>query len=123
MGRKARKRSSSGMYHVVTRGLGKQILFEDNEDYYQYIHILNKYSRTGSLFQERYKSEPVEDESYFKTVFRYILNSSEKAQICPFDNYPWSSYKEYADNACLEHNTRRITDTEAIHILKKNYKR
>ena len=31
-----------------------------------------KYDRTGNLFQERYKSEPVNNTRYFQTVFRYI---------------------------------------------------
>ena len=197
MGRKARIRSSTGIYHIITRGISKQVLFEDTNDYYYYLHILdkyktehdsklycyclmsnhvhllvhdtngtidclmkqigvsyaayynNKYNRIGTLFQERYKSEPVENERYFKTVLRYILQNPEKAQICPVDIYPWSSYKEYADNIfritdmafalslfssrqqliefvkstaddiCLEHNTRRITDEEATSIIKR----
>lgn len=55
-----------------------------------------KYERTGHLFQDRFKSEPVEDEAYLLTVFRYILNNPVKAGLCnnPAD-YPYSSAKEY----------------------------
>lgn len=51
-----------------------------------------KYGRTGHLFENRYKSEPVDDERYLLTVFRYILQNPVKAGICDniFD-YPWSS--------------------------------
>ena len=31
-----------------------------------------KYQRSGHLFQDRFKSEPVEDDRYFLTVLRYI---------------------------------------------------
>ena len=37
-----------------------------------------KYERVGHLFQDRYKSEPVEDEAYLLTVFRYILMNPVK---------------------------------------------
>ena len=33
MPRYARMPSESGYYHVVNRGIGKQILFEEEEDY------------------------------------------------------------------------------------------
>ena len=32
-----------------------------------------KYERVGHLFQDRYRSEPVEEDAYFLTVLRYIL--------------------------------------------------
>ena len=54
-----------------------------------------KYDRTGHLFQDRYRSEPVEDERYLLTVFRYILQNPRKASICAAADYPWSSYKLY----------------------------
>ena len=31
-----------------------------------------KYQRTGHLFQDRFKSEPVDTEAYLQTVIRYI---------------------------------------------------
>lgn len=57
-----------------------------------YVYYFNhKYNRSGHLFQGRYKSEPVETTEYFKTVFRYILQNPEKALICSFRKYKWSS--------------------------------
>ena len=37
-----------------------------------------KYSHVGHLFQDRYISEPVENEVYFLTVFRYIFSINKK---------------------------------------------
>ena len=44
MARQARKMSLSGYFHVIVRGVGKQILFEDERDYRYYISLLKKYS-------------------------------------------------------------------------------
>lgn len=61
-----------------------------------YSHYFNqKYNRYGHLFQGRYLSEPIDDEVYLLTVFRYILNNPTKAGICPANLYRWSSYKAY----------------------------
>lgn len=60
------------------------------------IRYNNKYSRTGHLFQDRYKSEPVDDERYFFTVLRYILYNPVKAGICArAEEYTWSSATDY----------------------------
>lgn len=57
-----------------------------------YVYYFNhKYERTGHLFQGRYKSEPVETAEYFKTVYRYILQNPQKAGICHWEKYKWSS--------------------------------
>ncbi len=55
-----------------------------------------KYERTGHLFQNRFKSEPVETESYLLTVLRYIHQNPVKAgMVKNADEYPWSSYNDY----------------------------
>jgi len=57
-----------------------------------YVYYFNhKYERSGHLFQGRYKSEPVESVEYFKTAYRYILQNPEKAGICIWTCYRWSS--------------------------------
>ena len=55
-----------------------------------------KYQRSGHLFQDRFKSEPVENDEYFLTVIRYIHQNPVKAGICkkPQD-YIFSSYNEF----------------------------
>ncbi len=56
----------------------------------------NKYGRTGHLFQNRYRSEVVEDEAYLLVVLRYIHQNPVKARICRSESgYEWSSYNEY----------------------------
>jgi len=47
-----------------------------------YVYWYNKkYSRIGNLFQDRFKSEPIEDDSYFLTALRYIFQNPVKAGL------------------------------------------
>ncbi len=143
MGRTARKNSVTGFYHVIIRGIGRQILFEDRGDgkfflkllakyseetnitvmayclMENHVHILlhddkdsrfimmhningiyaryfnQKYDRVGHLFQDRYLSETIDNESGLLCVFRYIMNNPVKAGICSAEKYFWSSYNLY----------------------------
>jgi len=63
----------------------------------RYVYWYNgKYCRVGHLFQDRYKSEPVETDDYFLTVLRYIHQNPVNANISKkVDGYLWSSYNEY----------------------------
>lgn len=55
-----------------------------------------QYNRKGHLFQDRYKSEAVEDDTYFLTVLRYIHQNPLKARVTKdIESYKWSSYPEY----------------------------
>ena len=55
-----------------------------------------KYRRAGHLFQDRFKSEPIENDSYFLTVLRYIHQNPVKAGLCKtVEAYENSSYNEY----------------------------
>lgn len=146
MPRMPRVISGSGYYHVVSRGIGKQLLFEETEDYECYlntlqrflsensiqliayclmenhVHLLlhaengldramkqiavsysyyfnSKYERTGHLFQDRFMSEPIEDERYLLAVVRYIHNNPPKAGISRREDYRWSSWNEYVGTA------------------------
>ena len=63
----------------------------------RYVYWFNtKYDRVGHLFQDRFRSEPVENDAYFLTVLRYIHQNPVKAGLCekPGD-YRYSSYSEY----------------------------
>lgn len=67
-----------------------------------------KHERVGHLFQDRFKSEVVEDEAYLLTVTRYIHMNPVKAGICDKpDDYKYSSYNDYTKG-------RGITDTYLI---------
>lgn len=73
----------------------------------RYVYWYNyKYRRTGHLFQDRFKSEPVENDEYFLAVLRYIIQNPVKAGICGrIEEYEWSSIKEYKGG-------QGITDTD-----------
>ena len=55
-----------------------------------------KTGHIGHVFQQRFKSQPVEDEAHLLQAVRYIHNNPAKAGMCSADEYPWSSYHEYA---------------------------
>lgn len=80
-----------------------------------YVYWYNwKYYRKGHLFQDRFKSEPVEDDEYFLTVMRYIHQNPVKSEIVnSVSEYKYSSYYEYEKES-------QIVDTEfAFSILSK----
>jgi REP element-mobilizing transposase RayT len=60
-----------------------------------YVYRFNhKYDRSGHLFQDRFKSEPVEDDAYFLAVLSYIFQNPVRAGICrEADGYRWSSLR------------------------------
>ena len=61
-----------------------------------------KYQRVGHLFQDRFKSEPVDSDAYLLTVIRYIHQNPVKAGLCERpEDYPYSSWKEYLSQAEL----------------------
>ncbi len=146
MPRKAREKSESGIYHVMLRGINKQQIFLDDEDFEKFLWVLHdvkevseykllayclmgnhihlllkvekepieqifrrvgtkfvywyniKYQRVGHLFQGRFKSEPIDKESYLFSVIRYIHQNPVKANICEnVREYRYSSYKEYVE--------------------------
>ena len=62
--------------------------------YAQYYN--KKYIRFGHLFQDRFKSEPVNDNAYFFTLIQYIHQNPVAAGIsCDVASYRWSSWSEY----------------------------
>lgn len=153
MARQLRKKSGTGIYHVMLRGINQQDIFEDEDDYRQmlsilraqtrrydkqgselppyciiyayclmsnHIHLLvhereenisdamkrvgviyaqyfnKKYHRSGHLFQDRFRSEPVGSVEYFLTLLRYIHQNPLKAGLVEkVDDYKWSSWEEY----------------------------
>ena len=57
-----------------------------------------KYLRTGPLFNNRYMSEPVEDERYYMSLIRYIHQNPLKARMVGrISQYQYSSYGDYVD--------------------------
>lgn len=63
------------------------------------LYFNKKYERVGHLFQNRYNSKCVENESYLLNVIRYIHRNPEKASMCLTQDYDWSSFNEYFCNS------------------------
>lgn len=60
------------------------------------IYYNNKYQHCGHLFQNRFKSEPVNDEAYFLTLLRHIHQNPVAGNLCRrVKDYAWSSWCEY----------------------------
>lgn len=59
--------------------------------YAQYVN--KKYRRTGTLWEGRHKSSPVDTETYLLKCYRYIeLNPVRAKMVDRPGDYPWSSY-------------------------------
>lgn len=76
--------------------------------YAQYYNV--KYERVGHFFQDRFRSEPVNDWEYFVTLLRYIhQNPVAAAMVSDVNDYTWSSWREYVNPkscsvpVCLTH--------------------
>ena len=166
MSRQVRKLSQTGLYHVIFRGISRQNIFEEKQDYEKLLKVMKKvkeetnseiyayclmsnhvhlfikekntgdiskimskilthyalwynikYLRSGALFGERYKSEPVEDERYFLGLVRYIHQNPKKAEMVEtLGNYEWSSYGEYIGKS-----DRKVADVEfCLNIFSEN---
>lgn len=60
----------------------------------RYSNYFNKkYERVGHLFENRFKSQIIEEEVYLKNVVRYIHKNPENAGMSKY--YPWISFYEY----------------------------
>lgn len=116
------------------------------------LYFNKKYEKIGHLFQDRFKSEPVTSEKYFKTVFNYIIKNPQKADICDYTQYKWNSYhktinknklididflisifgsvdalkiyleRENCANNCMEYDNQRKTDSECMKFIKETFK-
>ena len=62
-----------------------------------FVYYFNKkYKRIGHLFQDRFKSEIIDNENYLLAAVRYIHNNPVKAGMVNLpEEYCWSSYYDY----------------------------
>ncbi|MEN6316961.1 MAG: transposase [Clostridiaceae bacterium] len=75
----------------------------------------NKYNRVGHLFQDRFRSEVVETESYVLALARYIHQNPVRAGIVKkASDYKWSSYNDYIDE---DNQFSNILDKDPILLL------
>ena len=85
-----------------------------------------KYERIGHLFENRFKSQAIEDESYLKNVVRYVHKNPENAGLKP---YIWTSYYEYmtnkpkliVTNQVMNLFTNNMDDFKAYHNIYEKY--
>ena len=91
--------------------------------YAQYFNY--KYEHSGQLFQDRFKSEPVNDMGYFVTLLRYIHQNPVAAGIASkVSSYTWSSWCEYDDSkvcavpvCTTQHVLGRIAKNDLIELV------
>ena len=83
--------------HLMLRTTGKELSAVIKSLAVSYAHYFNTLmTRRGYLFQDRFRSEPVEDFNYLITLFRYIHQNPVKAGlVSDVDNYRWSSWHEF----------------------------
>jgi len=63
------------------------------------LYYNSKYQHVGHLFQNRFRSEVVNDEAYFITLLRYIHQNPVAAGITKtIEEYRWSSWIEYENH-------------------------
>lgn len=83
-----------------TGGLAR-IMKRINTSYAYYYN--KKDQRVGHVFQDRFKSEAIENESYLLAAIRYIHNNPVKAgMVNAPGHYKWSSYSCYVGRGSLE---------------------
>ncbi len=94
MARQLRKKSGTGIYHVMFRGINQQDIFEDEDDCRQMLSILRTQTR-------RYDNQGLELPPYC-ILYAYCLMSNHIHQnplkaglVEKVDDYKWSSWKEY----------------------------
>jgi REP element-mobilizing transposase RayT len=166
MANNSRKESSTGIYHVMLRGINKEAIFptdrekkralellkesvdEHHAEVYSYcimsnhVHLVVKaqitelsefihfwasayakyynyiHDRFGHVFQNRFKSECIEDERYFWTCIRYIhLNPEHAGIVKNYKTYRYSSIQEYSK--CESH----IICDKALKLIDKTFAR
>lgn len=138
-----RERSEADLYHVTTRGVGKQFIFEDDEDrddfltrlltearkgsadvvahalVENHVHAIlqvpfenlsplmdvtlggyarsfnQRHGRTGHVFEGRFHSQPIDDDTYLLECVRYVHQNPVRAGLPGGLAYPWTSFPRY----------------------------
>lgn len=83
-------------YHMIVRSDFLELsalVRKINQNYAFYFN--KRHERSGHLFQARFCSEPIDDDSYFLEAIRYVHRNPVEARMTSTCDYPWSSYREY----------------------------
>ncbi|SNS82978.1 REP element-mobilizing transposase RayT [Anaerovirgula multivorans] len=87
-----------------------RIMKSINVSYAYYFN--HAYKRVGHLFQDRFKSEIIQEDSYLLSVSAYIHNNPVKAKMVELpEEYKWSSFNDYL---LRENSQKELVDTERI---------
>lgn len=79
-----------------------------------------KYKRSGHLFQDRFKSEPINEDRQFIAVLRYIYQNPVKAKLASEpETYPWSSFRLLREENALidQKDIEEIVPLDQLHAL------
>lgn len=172
MARQARKRSASGVYHVLLRACANLELFADEEDTEVYLKLIRdqiesggcmiyafslhkthahliikegtdavgmtvkrlashysyyfnvKYEHYGPIYQDRYKSQPVETKRFFLRIEDYIMShqammKQQLANIIP----PLKDDNTQDSEIVIEYQPRplRITESRLLEYLTREW--
>ena len=153
MPRHARQLAESAIYHLMLRGVNRDAIFLEDEDFEGFLDALSitkelsgctvlayclmpnhvhlvirtsreplatvmkrlgvryaswfnrKYGRVGHLFQDRFKSRPVETDEYFVALLRYVwANPVEAGIVARPEEYRWSSRRQLGRRSSLVDN-------------------
>lgn len=153
MPRRPREIAESGIYHVMLRGLNRDVIFLEDEDRERFLYSLSaakaasgcrvlayclmtnhvhlvlrtadepigtvvkrlavgyagwfnrKYGRVGHLFQDRFRSRPVENDAYFIVLLRYVWNNPvEAGLVAGPEQYRWSSCRFFGRTSSIVDN-------------------
>lgn len=140
MARQPRRPSETGVHHVMLRGVNRDAIFLEDDDFEHFLGALRdtkaisgcavlayclmtnhvhlvlrvdaepigvvmkrlgvryagwfnrKYGRVGHVFQDRFRSEPVEDDAYLTALLPYLWNNPVVAGMAARpEDYRWSS--------------------------------
>ena len=56
-----------------------------------------RHGHVGHVFQDRFSSASISSEEYLLDAIRYVHLNPQKAGICPYDAYRWSSHLDYVE--------------------------
>lgn len=76
------------------------------------LYFNKKYNRIGHVFYNRFKSKYVENLPYLLNIIRYIHFNPEKAGICEYSKFYWSSYNDYFKSNSIVDSTAIFKMTE-----------
>lgn len=84
-----------------------------------YSYYFNKkYNRVGHIFQDRFRSEAIEDDGYLLVACRYIHNNPVKGRIVEkASDYLWSSYHDYIN---YKKKSERVNTRFILQMLSEN---